>query len=163
MRQFRLQGDDAAGARAIQFRQQGVGVRLSAAMVQGQVVAVRVQATGDCGADPAGGAGDQCDGALRAVVGVVVHARRIAPGLRILCRCRPCRPPMTTRLRTAPAWERIGATLSLPFAGVHVIEATKQVYRPAMVRKLVRIRGMLEPILVPSGGTATGREPPSTA
>jgi SAM-dependent methyltransferase len=74
-------------------------------------------------------------------------------------------PPIERHLilRTAPAWERIGATLSLPFAGVHVIEATKQVYRPAMVRKLVRIRGMLEPILVPSGGTATGREPPSTA
>ena len=27
------------------------------------------------------------------------------------------------------AWERAGAALSLPFAGVHIVEATKQVYR----------------------------------
>ena len=27
------------------------------------------------------------------------------------------------------AWERVGAALSLPFAGVHIVEATKQVYR----------------------------------
>ena len=32
-------------------------------------------------------------------------------------------------LRTAVAWERTGATLSAPFAGVHIVEATKQVYR----------------------------------
>src|SRR5258706_409773 len=32
-------------------------------------------------------------------------------------------------LRSAMAWERIGAALSLPFAGVHIVEATKQVYR----------------------------------
>ena len=28
-------------------------------------------------------------------------------------------------LRTAVAWERTGATLSAPFAGVHLVEATK--------------------------------------
>ena len=32
-------------------------------------------------------------------------------------------------LRSAMAWERVGAALSLPFAGVHIVEATKQVYR----------------------------------
>jgi len=32
-------------------------------------------------------------------------------------------------LRSAVAWERVGAALSLPFAGVHIVEATKQVYR----------------------------------
>ena len=32
-------------------------------------------------------------------------------------------------LRSATAWERVGAALSLPFAGVHIVEATKQVYR----------------------------------
>src|SRR4029078_8341740 len=30
-------------------------------------------------------------------------------------------------LRSAYAWERTSATLSLPFAGVHIVEATKQV------------------------------------
>ena len=35
------------------------------------------------------------------------------------------------------AWERTGATLSAPFAGVHLVEATKQVYRaiPARARE----------------------------
>src|SRR3982074_78149 len=32
-------------------------------------------------------------------------------------------------LRSAMAWERVGAALSLPFAGGHIVEATKQVYR----------------------------------
>ena len=32
-------------------------------------------------------------------------------------------------LRSAVAWERTGATISAPFAGVHIVEATKQVYR----------------------------------
>src|SRR5215204_7759447 len=37
-------------------------------------------------------------------------------------------------LRTAVAWERAGVTLSLPFAGLHIVEATKQLYRPVAVR-----------------------------
>jgi hypothetical protein len=45
----------------------------------------------------------------------------------------------------------VGATLSIPFAGVHIIEASKQIYRPAMVRKAVRVRAPLRPVLVPSG------------
>src|ERR1043166_4195542 len=32
-------------------------------------------------------------------------------------------------LRSAVAWERTGATISAPFAGVHIVEATKQIYR----------------------------------
>src|SRR6478736_9413476 len=31
-------------------------------------------------------------------------------------------------LKSALMWERAGAALSLPFAGVHIVEATKQVY-----------------------------------
>jgi len=59
-------------------------------------------------------------------------------------------------LRSAMAWERVGAALSLPFAGVHIVEATKQVYRaiPAH-RERSRLIPALEPALVPSS-TATG-------
>jgi SAM-dependent methyltransferase len=68
-------------------------------------------------------------------------------------------PPIPRQfvLRTAMAWERIGVGLSLPFAGVYIIEAAKQVYRPAVAGKAQRIRGLLEPILVPTGGSAAGR------
>ena len=54
-------------------------------------------------------------------------------------------------LRSAMAWERVGAALSLPFAGVHIVEATKQVYRaiPAH-RERTRLIPALEPVLVPS-------------
>ena len=37
-------------------------------------------------------------------------------------------------LKSAKAWERVGAALSLPFAGVHIVEATKQVYRAIPAR-----------------------------
>ena len=59
-------------------------------------------------------------------------------------------------LRSAMAWERVGAALSLPFAGVHIVEATKQVYRaiPAH-RERTRLIPSLQPVLVPSS-TATG-------
>jgi hypothetical protein len=54
-------------------------------------------------------------------------------------------------LRSAMAWERVGAALSLPFAGVHIVEATKQVYRaiPAH-RERARLIPALPPVLVPS-------------
>src|ERR1035437_9407825 len=54
-------------------------------------------------------------------------------------------------LRSAMAWEGVGAALSLPFAGVHIVEATKQVYRaiPAH-RERTRLIPALEPVLVPS-------------
>jgi SAM-dependent methyltransferase len=59
-------------------------------------------------------------------------------------------------LRSAVAWERTGATLSAPFAGVHIIEATKQVYRAIPARReRRRLVPALEPVLAPSpGGTA---------
>jgi SAM-dependent methyltransferase len=59
--------------------------------------------------------------------------------------------PQGWLLRSAPAWERIGATMSLPFAGVHVVEATKQVYRAIPVRReRTRLIPALDPALVPS-------------
>ena len=58
-------------------------------------------------------------------------------------------------LRSAVAWERAGATISAPFAGVHIVEATKQVYRalPAK-REKRRFVPALEPVLAPSPGGA---------
>jgi SAM-dependent methyltransferase len=54
-------------------------------------------------------------------------------------------------LRTAAAFERIGVRFALPGGGVHVIEATKQVYRPVAIRKAVRRRlPQLEPALAPT-------------
>jgi len=56
-------------------------------------------------------------------------------------------------LRTAVAWERTGATLSAPFAGVHLVEATKQVYRAIPARREKRrLVPALEPALAPSPG-----------
>jgi SAM-dependent methyltransferase len=58
-------------------------------------------------------------------------------------------------LRSAIAWERTGATLSAPFAGVHVVEATKQVYRAIPARREKRVLvPALEPVLAPSPGGA---------
>src|SRR5689334_12724335 len=54
-------------------------------------------------------------------------------------------------LRSAVAWERTGATLSAPFAGVHIVEATKQVYRAIPARReRRRLVPALEPVLAPS-------------
>ncbi len=60
-------------------------------------------------------------------------------------------------LRSAMAWERVGAALSLPFAGVHIVEATKQVYRaiPAH-RERTRLIPSLRPVLVPSSTATRG-------
>ena len=58
-------------------------------------------------------------------------------------------------LRSAVAWERAGATISAPFAGVHIVEATKQVYRAVPVRREKRrLVPALEPALAPSPGAA---------
>jgi SAM-dependent methyltransferase len=58
-------------------------------------------------------------------------------------------------LRSAVAWERTGATLSAPFAGVHIVEATKQVYRAIPTRREKRrLVPALEPVLAPSPGGA---------
>jgi SAM-dependent methyltransferase len=56
-------------------------------------------------------------------------------------------------LRSAAAWERTGATISAPFAGVHIVEATKQVYRAIPARReRQRLVPALEPALAPSSG-----------
>src|SRR5215469_13101943 len=60
-------------------------------------------------------------------------------------------------LRGAVAWERAGSTISAPFAGVHIVEATKQVYRVTPARKRQLVRGLapvLEPVLTPTTGRA---------
>jgi SAM-dependent methyltransferase len=66
-------------------------------------------------------------------------------------------PPIARKLaiRTAPAIERIGAALALPFAGVHIVEATKQVYRPLTARVVPRkIVAPLNPALAPTTNCA---------
>jgi len=66
-------------------------------------------------------------------------------------------------LRSAIAWERAGATISAPFAGVHIVEATKQVYRAIPARREKRqLVPALEPALAPSprGSACVAIEPP---
>src|ERR1700735_2759533 len=54
-------------------------------------------------------------------------------------------------LRSAVAWERTGASLSAPFAGVHIVEATKQVHRAISARREQRRLGpALQAVLIPS-------------
>ena len=58
-------------------------------------------------------------------------------------------------LRSAVAWERAGASMSAPFAGVHIVEATKQVYRAIPARReRRRLVPALQPVLAPSPGAA---------
>src|ERR1700742_3795370 len=62
-------------------------------------------------------------------------------------------------LQTAIAWERAGATISAPFAGVHIVEATKQVYRAIPAKRQRRqlvpaLAPVLEPVMTPSAGRA---------
>ena len=76
-------------------------------------------------------------------------------------------PPLRRRvlMRSAAAWERVGAGLSLPFAGVHVIDATKQVYRRIPLRA-TRRSFAFRPILLPQAnptpraGSARDGTPP---
>lgn len=46
-------------------------------------------------------------------------------------------PPLASRfvLQGAGMWERCGGNLSLPFAGLHVVEAARQLHRPVLVRE----------------------------
>ncbi|KLK94248.1 methyltransferase type 11 [Microvirga vignae] len=69
-------------------------------------------------------------------------------------------PPLTNRLvlSTAQAWERIGSSFSLPFAGLHIVEATKQLYRPGTVMAVRRSR-RVAPVLVPAPATRMGGLP----
>ncbi|MBS7543668.1 class I SAM-dependent methyltransferase [Ancylobacter oerskovii] len=56
--------------------------------------------------------------------------------------------PRTWFLRSAVAWERVGGLIASPFAGVHIVEATKQLYRPVAVKRRARMR-VLAPVLAP--------------
>ncbi len=58
-------------------------------------------------------------------------------------------------LRSAVAWERVGASILAPFPGVHIVEASKQAYRAIPVKRERRkIVPSLEPVLAPSPGGA---------
>lgn len=62
-------------------------------------------------------------------------------------------PPFRRRffVNWGPAIERVGSALGLPFAGVHIVEAIKQVYRPVGARRLAHRRPLrLEPALAPT-------------
>jgi SAM-dependent methyltransferase len=63
-------------------------------------------------------------------------------------------PPFARRtlLSSAYAFERVGAGLSLPFAGVHLVEATKQLYRPILAHRPARRAALrqLEAALTPA-------------
>lgn len=66
-------------------------------------------------------------------------------------------PPIPRKwfLRSAVAWERAGLRTSSPFAGVHIVEANKQVYRAVPARReRTKLLPALEPILAPSPGSA---------
>lgn len=61
-------------------------------------------------------------------------------------------PPIARRyvIRSAPTVERIGAAVGLPFAGVHIVEAIKQVHRPVGVHAISRPRrAAVSPALAP--------------
>jgi hypothetical protein len=65
--------------------------------------------------------------------------------------------PKNYIVRSAPAIERLGAVLNFPFAGVHIVEAKKQIHRPAGGRAVIRkrlspMRPALPPQPVPPSG-----------
>ncbi len=64
-------------------------------------------------------------------------------------------------LRSAVVWERIGGRLALPFAGVHIVEASKQVFRPIPVRTRRVGAPRFRPVLLPSSTPARVRTPQS--
>ncbi len=67
--------------------------------------------------------------------------------------------PRNWFLRSAPMWEGAAASISAPFAGVYIVEAMKQVYRPIPARREKRrLMPALEPVLAPSGGAARTAE-----
>jgi hypothetical protein len=53
-------------------------------------------------------------------------------------------------LSAAPAFEAMGSRLGLPGAGLHLVEATKQLYRPVAARRARRRLPKFEPALAPS-------------
>lgn len=62
-------------------------------------------------------------------------------------------PPFERRvlLRSAPALESLGRKLSLPGAGVHIVEVTKQLYQPVGLRRSVRTIAQWRPAMVSPG------------
>jgi SAM-dependent methyltransferase len=62
-------------------------------------------------------------------------------------------PPFRHRpwLRTGLAWERIGRVLWPAFAGVLIVEATKQLYQGVPVKERARLKPALRPVLIPPG------------
>ncbi len=77
-------------------------------------------------------------------------------------------PPLRSQsvLRSAAAWEKVGSGLGLPFAGVHVIDATKQFYRvaPAKNRRAFAWRQVLAPLpeAAPSAGLGASADAAQT-
>jgi SAM-dependent methyltransferase len=65
-------------------------------------------------------------------------------------------PPLRNRvlLRGAVAWERIGIRLSLPFHGLHVVEATKQFHRVLPIYEKRRTH-RLAPVFAPVSAAST--------
>lgn len=59
-------------------------------------------------------------------------------------------PPLGNALvlRSAAGWEKLGRGLSLPFAGLHLVETSKRLHRPIKVRARRRQQSR-EPALVP--------------
>lgn len=62
-------------------------------------------------------------------------------------------PPFRHRpwLTTGQAWERIGCLLWPAFAGVLIVEATKQLYQGIPVKERSRLKPALRPALIPPG------------
>jgi SAM-dependent methyltransferase len=75
-------------------------------------------------------------------------------------------PPIPRRLflRGAAAWEKLGGRLLLPGAGVLVIDATKQLYRPVPARparnSAWRLRPVLSPAALPAPRTGEAQSAP---
>lgn len=61
-------------------------------------------------------------------------------------------PPSERRslLRMGLAFEKFGRAVNLPFSGVHVVEATKQVYSAIPARRASRLAAQLRPVLAPA-------------
>ncbi|WP_230530104.1 class I SAM-dependent methyltransferase [Microvirga roseola] len=69
-------------------------------------------------------------------------------------------PPLRNRLllQTGQIWERIGSGLSMPGAGLHIVEATKQLYRPGAVR-VVRRANRTVPVFIPAPASCVAECP----
>ncbi len=68
-------------------------------------------------------------------------------------------PPIDRRyvIRSAPTIERVGAAIGLPFAGVLIVEAVKQVSRPIGVHAIpITRRAAVKPALAPSARRQVG-------